>query len=311
MTFANTYEFLERQRGKKKKKIPSTLILELPHRELGGKITPYADILQLRDYCHQHNIRFHMDGARLFEATTGYYDDNDDDGEGRGGVLLRELVAPFDSIYISLYKGLGGMTGAMLLGSQDFCDQARIWLRRFGGNVYTILPYAVSGWAGYRRQWCQESDTTTTTTTNNNNSNDDDDNTHPDRHPKILSFLEKKRKLVGLVKTLSNDDRISQVLTFDPAVPQTNLVHGYLWANVDTCHAILDEVESKHGIRVLIRVRPVSTEQAPGAYHRGYRSYFEWTMGEANGQIPDDIFLRGWKEFAKALLKNHPESLIK
>lgn len=36
------------------------------------------------------------------------------------------------------------MTGAMLVGSGPFVAEARVWLRRFGGNVYTSLPYAVS-----------------------------------------------------------------------------------------------------------------------------------------------------------------------
>lgn len=40
------------------------------------------------------------------------------------------------------------MTGAMLVGSDAFVAEARVWLRRFGGNVYTSLPYALSGLHG-------------------------------------------------------------------------------------------------------------------------------------------------------------------
>lgn len=273
MEYTATKALLDEQR-KDHGRVPSTLMLELPHRELGGKVTPYEDILQLRDYCTTHTIRLHMDGARLFEATTGYHEE----------LSLQELAASFDSVYLSFYKGLGGMTGAMLLGSKDFCEQARMWLRRFGGNVYTIMPYAVSGWAGFRRQWCLEKD------------DDEVEN-------RTISFLEKKRKLTELVKALSTDDDIAQVLKFDPAIPQTNIVHGYLSASVETCMAVLDAVEKNRGIRVLFRVRPVSEGQAPEAYKLGYRAYFELTIGEANGKISNDVFLQGWREVARGLLE--------
>lgn len=50
----------------------STLVLELPHRELGGKLTPWEDVLQIRQLCDQKGAKFHCDGARLFEAGAGY-----------------------------------------------------------------------------------------------------------------------------------------------------------------------------------------------------------------------------------------------
>lgn len=54
---------------------------------------------------------------------------------------LSELAKPFHSIYISFYKGLGAISGAMLLGNREFCEEARVWLTRFGGNLYTKMPY--------------------------------------------------------------------------------------------------------------------------------------------------------------------------
>ena len=38
----------------------------------------------------------------------------------------------------------------MLLGDEDFCSEARIWLQWFGGNIYTLLPYIVFVWSGYK-----------------------------------------------------------------------------------------------------------------------------------------------------------------
>ena len=50
----------------------STLIIELPHRELGGKVTPWDDILSIGKLCKEEDIKYHCDGARIFEASAGY-----------------------------------------------------------------------------------------------------------------------------------------------------------------------------------------------------------------------------------------------
>ena len=47
------------------------------------------------------------------------------------------------------------MTGAMLIGEDAFIKDARVWLRRFGGNLFTALPYAASGLAQFNQ--CHDS----------------------------------------------------------------------------------------------------------------------------------------------------------
>jgi threonine aldolase len=245
----------------------TTLILELPHRELGGKLTAWEDVLLMRDYCRQQDIRFHCDGARIFEASAGY------------DKSLKELALPFDSLYISFYKGLGGISGAMLMGPTDFCQEARVWLRRFGGNLYTLLPYALSGWAGYQQNWRLENTGT-------------------------LSFREKKDKLVSLVTSLSADDTICKIVRFDPEIPETSMVHGYLRISADACTKAADTATERCGIRVLHRVKDV-LEHEP-AYKAGFRSKFEWAIGEANGSVEDSTYLTGWTEFAQEVTASHP-----
>ena len=271
--------------------MPSTLLLEMPHREIGGQLTPWNDVIQMREYCRQHNMAFHCDGARFLEAAAGY--DN---------MTLAQLAAPFDSIYLSFYKGLGGMAGSVLLGTKPFIAEARLWLSRFGGNLYTILPYAVSGWMGYQRYWKM------------NNGNDE-----KYQQSSFLSFVEKKKKLQTLVSALQIDPAVVQIVSFDPNPPQTNMVHAYfLNATAADCLAAsekafqITEAEGGSGVRVLHRVRDLveadsndinnnnTTQQNP-AYARGYRSKMEWTMGEANGRVSNDVILKSWHRFAKVL----------
>lgn len=45
-------------------------------------------------------------------------------------------------------------------------------------------------------------------------------------------------------------------------------------------------------------------EEAESAFEIGYRSRFEWAMGESNGNIPNDMFLKGWKALAQRLLSS-------
>ena len=77
-------------------------------------------------------VPLHADGARLLEVAPYY------------GLPLPELCRLFDSLYVSFYKGLGGVTGAMLLGSPTVTREAAVWRRRLGGNPFTVAPYALS-----------------------------------------------------------------------------------------------------------------------------------------------------------------------
>jgi hypothetical protein len=55
-------------------------------------------------------------------------------------LLIAQLNAHTFDEY-TWHDRLGGVTGAMLLGSDAFCESAAVWRRRFGGTVYTYLPY--------------------------------------------------------------------------------------------------------------------------------------------------------------------------
>jgi len=121
---------------------PSTVVIECPHREIGGKCTSWEDLSDLSILCRKHGVKLHMDGARLWEAAAFYCTSIDRD--------IKIFCGLFDSIYVSFYKGLGGITGAMLLGDKTFIARSRIWIRRFGGNLFTLAPYAISASIGFK-----------------------------------------------------------------------------------------------------------------------------------------------------------------
>lgn len=102
------------------------VIYELPMRHLGGDAPELNEFIKLKNELKNKDIKLHIDGARVFELLP-YYD-----------VTLKELMKDVDSMFLSFYKGFGSTSGSMLLGSEDFIKEAKVWLRRFGGNLFDL-----------------------------------------------------------------------------------------------------------------------------------------------------------------------------
>lgn len=116
----------------------AAVLFELPQREIGGRLPAWEDLVAQVEHVRSRGAAVHLDGARLWESGP-YYDRP-----------LADIAALFDSVYVSLYKGLGGLTGSVLLGDEDLVTEARAWRRRHGGTLFRMWPYAASGLAGLR-----------------------------------------------------------------------------------------------------------------------------------------------------------------
>lgn len=114
------------------KEKPSTIILELPQREIGGQLPDWNSLVEQVEFLRSQQIRIHLDGARLWECQAFYRKE------------YSEICRLFDSVYISFYKGIGAVAGAALLGPNDFISKAKIWNRRHGGNLITAFPLYLS-----------------------------------------------------------------------------------------------------------------------------------------------------------------------
>jgi len=110
----------------------AALLLELPQREIGGLLPEWDDLASQTGWAREHGVALHLDGARLWEAQPFY------------GRPHAELAGLFDSVYVSFYKGLGGMAGAILAGDAEFVAEARVWQRRHGGTLVTVAPYVIA-----------------------------------------------------------------------------------------------------------------------------------------------------------------------
>ncbi|MCL9780739.1 beta-eliminating lyase-related protein [Vibrio sp. S4M6] len=110
----------------------AAVLYELPMRELGGQLPTWEELTSIKQHCKQEEIYLHMDGARVWETEAYYQKD------------LSEIADGFDSAYVSLYKGINGLGGSLLLGSKALIELASMWMKRQGGNVYHRSPYVVS-----------------------------------------------------------------------------------------------------------------------------------------------------------------------
>jgi threonine aldolase len=118
---------------------PGAVLLELPYRPLGGRLPAWDDLLAIRAWAQARGVPLHLDGARVWQCRPFY------------GKSYAEIAGLFDSVYVSFYKDLGGLCGAMLLGSADFVAEARVWQKRHGGGLRTQGPFVASAQLGLRR----------------------------------------------------------------------------------------------------------------------------------------------------------------
>ncbi|MEV3856819.1 beta-eliminating lyase-related protein [Streptomyces sp. NPDC050095] len=117
-----------------------TLMLELPLRDAGFVLPTWEELEEVCEAARARDAVVHFDGARLWECTTHF------------GRPLDEIAALADSVYVSFYKSLGGISGAVLAGPQTMIDEARAWRHRYGGQVFQQFPAAIAALAGLQRE---------------------------------------------------------------------------------------------------------------------------------------------------------------
>lgn len=114
------------------------VLAELPLRDAGCLLPTWDELVELSAACRAREVALHLDGARIWEAQPWF------------DRPLPEIAGLADSVYVSFYKGLGGLAGAALLGTTDFVAEARVWRHRLGGTLYRTTAEAVAALAGLR-----------------------------------------------------------------------------------------------------------------------------------------------------------------
>lgn len=107
-------------------------VWELPQRDLGGLLPEWDDLCEQVALVRATGAAAHLDGARLWEAQTYYQRP------------FGEIAALFDTVYVSLYKSLQGVRGAVLASDAATVEVARVWRQRLGGGIRDAWPLALA-----------------------------------------------------------------------------------------------------------------------------------------------------------------------
>jgi len=123
--------------------IPGALgaaLLELPLRDGGYLLPSWEELEAFSRACSDRGVPLHLDGARFWESAPHL------------GHSPAEIAALADTVYVSFYKGLRGLAGAVVAGPEDVLAEVRLWRSRHGGTLFTMLPYAASALRGLREE---------------------------------------------------------------------------------------------------------------------------------------------------------------
>ena len=208
-------------------------------------------------------------------------------------------------VCVCVRQGLGGMTGAALAGSGELVAEARVWLRRFGGNLYTQAPYAVSALAALDGEHDQPS--------------------FAARAALTREFTQAVKRAAERAAAAGGGARVAikreDLVLFSPDPPECCLVHCHLRGGAEELDKARDESARKTGYRVYRKLRgesylanlpagPDSSSRTSSSSSSSSSSkekrkkdwqYFEWNVGPVNGAVPVGRVEEAWAAFFKCL----------
>jgi len=99
----------------------------------GGACWDFEELKRIRKVCEKHNLKYHLDGARLWNALVKKGEDPKNYGQ------------LFDTISVCLSKGMGCPVGSVLVGSKQDIDKAIRIRKIFGGGMRQSGYLAAAG----------------------------------------------------------------------------------------------------------------------------------------------------------------------
>lgn len=107
--------------------------IENTNNSAGGRVWPLEGVAAVAEACRELDLRLHLDGARLMNATVA------------GGIPAAAFAGPCDTVTLCLSKGLGCPLGALIAGSAEKMLKARRLKHLFGGAMRQAGIVAAAG----------------------------------------------------------------------------------------------------------------------------------------------------------------------
>jgi threonine aldolase len=99
------------------------ICIENTHNRSGGTIFPFSEIEQISKIAKEYDIKLHLDGARLWNASVAT------------GISIKKYCDLVDSASLCFSKGLGAPVGSIIVGSHEFIKQAHYYRKAYGGGM--------------------------------------------------------------------------------------------------------------------------------------------------------------------------------
>lgn len=113
--------------------ITKLVCIENTHNFCGGRVLPIAYMDAVGDLAHEHGLKLHVDGARLWNAAVAL------------GVSPARVIRNADSVSVCLSKGLGAPVGSVVAGDKSFIGRARRARKAVGGGLRQAGILAAAG----------------------------------------------------------------------------------------------------------------------------------------------------------------------
>jgi threonine aldolase len=110
----------------------TTTLIEVEN-TIGGFCYPLENLEEIRDFADSHQLKVHMDGARIFNAQVAT------------GITVKTYAKYADTLTFCLSKGLGAPVGSLLCGDEVFINKALTVRKMLGGGIRQSGILAAAG----------------------------------------------------------------------------------------------------------------------------------------------------------------------
>ncbi len=111
----------------------SLICLENTHNFWSGAVVSVENFKEIRKIAQKHNLKIHLDGARIFNASIAKK------------IHVTEWTSLVDSVMFCLSKGLSAPIGSIVVGSKEFIEEARRFRKLLGGGMRQVGVIASAG----------------------------------------------------------------------------------------------------------------------------------------------------------------------
>lgn len=262
---------------------PAAIQIEIPNRTLGCTTYTFQELDQISSSCRDAGVKLHCDGARLWEIEPFY--------QQTACKTFADIGPLFDSVYVSFYKGLRGVAGAILaVDDETFIAEAKVWQRRAGGTAITLAYEILDCERGFN---CNIG-------------------TFAAKWQKMREVVDAVTSAVDSFKTTDGE----QILQFMPAKAtccQIRMVfQGHTKSQLE---AARDRVQERRQIRTFERIRPLSSSDEDGkeaktengdmaneTEEQANSHFIEWMISIMNAHIETKVFVEGWVALCEELI---------